>query len=1479
MLTPAQITQALATRTPSPTSTGGAPLPGAAMTPEQAQAWITGSTQAPTAPTSTNIGQDTAAIQTQLANQAVSQVQAGAQKFQSAGNIFDKNPVTAAKNLGQKTEGLLGAAIHPVGDVAAGAFAGIGAVANKAVQTASDNPFVQKYAQLPGVSGNLDAWQKVADNYNKLAATNPEKAQYANDAVNILMLLAGGEVGKPITKAAPPGGERIAGLNGTPTPTPPRTLSAPTPAEAFKGMASDYAQGAKNTVQGIKAAPQAASDLYNAITAKSPKAMDAYLKAQYQKGVRPTVVGKSTNSQTGRSLNRAVQAVDAIVENKPNLNITDKNGEPTGKVPQTLNQFSQAIEQTRKAVFNEYDAMQRKSGEGGAKVDLAPIARDLTTVTNNPVLNDLHPEVINYATQRAETLTNRKAYTTTQAQEAIANLNDSLETYYKNPSYDAASRAAVDALIANRLRASLDSVITNTHGEGYQALKNKYGALRGIEKDVVHRAIVDGRKNNIGLSESLINAGSASELVRGLMSMNPAHMAADLGQGFVLRGVARFNKWRNDPNTAIKRLFAAAEQKAKRGLATPGTESTPPLPNTTPLGPLEGPQKGLPGQAPEAPTVPPKSGKLSRSSAQNSTSPKKGKGIRNLPNQQGGFFKNPFYKEPKAEAAPDATPNKVTDKGGYWEVARENGSPYRISKKLAPTAHEASQAAAHSFATKPDVAAKSTPTNTEDYRNEPIFMGHPDLTTALLDQLKGKRTTTIGELKGIVNSGKLRTSNPGAELAVMQEFLDKFGENAKIPVKQLADFVMKDRLVLTPKNMPRLNHSSTTLQARGYDMPGAYGERTYDAPEAIPGNNPHFGTKATVGHLRGNVDPGEQIGSLISDPRVEIAEQIANGKVPRYEIVQGNGKDYNTGYAATDHFYVRDNTTGDIANPGNGWGYRNSADRAVRDDGGFYARGGSELTKVTPDDLDKGTPLGDTYTAPIEDVPRAGGTYTAQEAQADLTKSTGENPSVIGQLINNLKNSALTTNGRGQDFLSNLSTTITQQARELHRLAPNHEPSPENLAATAEQVIEWHSLNREDALTLGRALARVGDNNLSTEDIAQVRLIRAIHDQLTDMPRQVDESKPFKLPPELVDYEHLDGDKMNFRMIREDIQQRARQGLAAYRLPTGATASAAQGHFVPEDLNRGYTGKTVKTGDSFQANDRTYYVKRVGQDGTVTAVSGGGLRIHSDVKSYIQQNIYSKHQGLWEYPDSYVGTWERMLANDKAMKEDVGTKNAATIKKLITDYSKKQTARFAQRDKMYLLERGSPARAAADKKYTELGDIMSKADNALTNFTQNLPKEQRDSIATRAWMEANPTFKGNLRTMTDKEFVKAYNAALGTHVKIFNDGNVANTKGASEYTFKNGTPPSRGTNAITIPPDTIANMSGRSRGVYYFYEERLAKWIQKMYPDAHQVVDKNGFGWWEIPLHDKKGPVYTFGALPFVAAGLGTAAAVSNREQ
>jgi len=293
------------------------------------------------------------------------------------------------------------------------------------------------------------------------------------------------------------------------------------------------------------------------LTSKMNQAIDRGIN----KAIRPSVVKKEMHSQVVQYRNRARTAVKEIVANKDSLNILDETGAKVEGLPKSLDQFSQAIEQTKRTIFEEYDALAKQTGQTGVKIDLPSVAGELTKVIESKVMKDMAPETIKYAKQRMKVLKKRGSYTTVETQEAIQLLNQSLENFYRNPSPELKGQALIDSMIANNLRKSLDATINKTTGKNYQNLKNKYGALRSVESDVTKRSIVDARKNVKGLLD-FSDIYTGFHIVRGVLAKEPTTVMA----GVAAKGIKNYFKWRNDPNKIVKGMFGDVERLTmKRG--------------------------------------------------------------------------------------------------------------------------------------------------------------------------------------------------------------------------------------------------------------------------------------------------------------------------------------------------------------------------------------------------------------------------------------------------------------------------------------------------------------------------------------------------------------------------------------------------------------------------------------------------------------------------------------------------------------------------------------------------------------------------------------------------------------------------------------------------------------------------------------------------------------------------------------------------
>lgn len=325
------------------------------------------------------------------------------------------------------------------------------------------------------------------------------------------------------------------------------------------GNVAGTAAGALQIAKSLPKVAQDTSDLVTRLTTETENGIESKVLTKFDKGVKPLINAKTTPAKLAAYKEDVVTGIKTIRNNKANLSFNDAAGETiTGRTPTNLQEFTDAIEQTKKTVFQDYDTLAKRAGEAGVAVDLAPIAKELDSVIQNKALALTNPKAIQYATDIQERLIQAGKLDAVTAQEVVQNYNKSLEAFYRNPSYDNASQAAIDAMLANKVRESLDSGISGLTGEQYGALKSQYGALKAIEKDVIKASLRSARANVKGLID-FTDIFSGGQIVHGLLSLNPA----TIGQGLTAKAIAEFYKYLNNPNRAIKNMFDAAENLPK----------------------------------------------------------------------------------------------------------------------------------------------------------------------------------------------------------------------------------------------------------------------------------------------------------------------------------------------------------------------------------------------------------------------------------------------------------------------------------------------------------------------------------------------------------------------------------------------------------------------------------------------------------------------------------------------------------------------------------------------------------------------------------------------------------------------------------------------------------------------------------------------------------------------------------------------------
>lgn len=275
-----------------------------------------------------------------------------------------------------------------------------------------------------------------------------------------------------------------------------------------------------------------------------------------EKGVRPTIKGKNTAPKTDAYYDKSTAAVKDIVDNKQSITLTDEAGNLVqGETPKTLYQFLDAINQRKKAIYNQYHDMAVKAGDANAAFSAQSVVAKMDDISNDFGYSEAGRR---YAAKLKNDLRNLHGQSPEVIEKRIANLNSTVGTKADNSIV--AEKAKIEVEAAKVLRDELDDTIMRATGDGYKELKKSYGNLKEIEKEVANRALVDARRNTKGLFD-ITDIYSGAELAIGVISMNPTKIA----RAAAMHGIKKYTQYLNDPNRIIKNMFEGVENTSAKG--------------------------------------------------------------------------------------------------------------------------------------------------------------------------------------------------------------------------------------------------------------------------------------------------------------------------------------------------------------------------------------------------------------------------------------------------------------------------------------------------------------------------------------------------------------------------------------------------------------------------------------------------------------------------------------------------------------------------------------------------------------------------------------------------------------------------------------------------------------------------------------------------------------------------------------------------
>lgn len=228
-----------------------------------------------------------------------------------------------------------------------------------------------------------------------------------------------------------------------------------------------------------------------------------------------------------------------------------------GHPVQGVDDALQAANLAKQNIWQQYQARLGPAGQMGATIDGNQIADamvnnvDRRTALQNPQL-----------VKRVETIadTYRRPLSVNEAEDFLQSANKDLNSYYaknKVGQQVAENDPEISSTVAeaSALRNALYSKLEQVSGPGATQLKQAYGSLTNIEKELYGRQLVAARQNPESLSEQLSTVRGAGKIIKGVATLDPG----DILEGTQNITVSRALKARNSSDAMIARAFQAAK--------------------------------------------------------------------------------------------------------------------------------------------------------------------------------------------------------------------------------------------------------------------------------------------------------------------------------------------------------------------------------------------------------------------------------------------------------------------------------------------------------------------------------------------------------------------------------------------------------------------------------------------------------------------------------------------------------------------------------------------------------------------------------------------------------------------------------------------------------------------------------------------------------------------------------------------------------
>ena len=271
----------------------------------------------------------------------------------------------------------------------------------------------------------------------------------------------------------------------------------------------------------------------------------------YKKTIGIKVKGKPTAKRTTKQIEKTREAVKTIIENKSSLQFIDETGKPIQKLPESVQEFSQGIEQTKKVLLNKLDDLAKTTTERGGRVSTNKSIKVLDDFINNEAIKKTNPSAIKQAQALRDSIGKERISTTT-ANDMIKIWNDEGGAFFRGQVTADPKIISLKGKLATSLKESLIETVEGATGSQFRLVRNKLGSLLSIEDDVGRKAVaLMNQQAKKGAIPQITEIFSNAQIARGILTANPGDIAAGATQKATLAMIKKLN----NPNRIIANMF------------------------------------------------------------------------------------------------------------------------------------------------------------------------------------------------------------------------------------------------------------------------------------------------------------------------------------------------------------------------------------------------------------------------------------------------------------------------------------------------------------------------------------------------------------------------------------------------------------------------------------------------------------------------------------------------------------------------------------------------------------------------------------------------------------------------------------------------------------------------------------------------------------------------------------------------------------